>query len=105
MENLKTIIKRVPDGTCPWCGNQQFIISEIVKTEYLTNKYGEIIDSAESKYDCAGCCTTCGTVYPMKPTNNGFIPMTPLKIFIDNHISPTYKNDYKEEIKNPMLKE
>lgn len=106
MEELKTVIRTIPIGACPCCGHEQFIVSEIVKTEYLTNRDGEIIDASEANYNAVGFCLNCNRTYPMKPIYNGFMPMTPLRQFMVKHHEyyPKKNNEY-ENISNPIDKE
>lgn len=108
MDGLETIVRSIPIGSCPCCGHERFIVSEIVKTEYLTNRDGEIIDSIEPSYNAVGFCLNCNRTYPMKPTHDGFIPMTPLRLFMAKHNNYDYfsiNEDNYEKISNPMSKE
>lgn len=105
-DELENIVRIVPSGSCPFCCHKQFIVSEIQQTDYLTNKDGEIIDSIESIYDAIGYCTNCNKQYQMKPICDGFIPMTPLRLFMDKHID--YSRNMISEVdycRNPIFKE
>ena len=105
MDKLELIVRRIPMGQCPFCKHKQFIVSEIVQTEYLTNRDGQIIDSIEPKYDAVGMCLNCNHTFPMKPIFDGFVPMTPLRQFIDKYIDYGEKKFNVSEVKNPMQKE
>lgn len=105
MENNKLAAVRVPMGECPFCKHKQFFVSEIVQTNYLLNRDGQVIDSAEAVNDTIGICLNCNHKFPMKAIFDGFVPMTPLRKFMDDYID--YDEDILEvkEVDNPMQKE
>ena len=105
MDNLEMVAIRIPMGECPHCKHKQFIVSEIVQTEYLTNRDGQVIDSMEPKYDAVGMCLNCNYTFPMKPIFDGFVPMTPLRQFMDRYIDYDEPEFNVSEVKNPMQKE
>ena len=107
MRESELAIKRVPAGECPFCKNKQFFVSEIVKTDYLLNRDGQVIDSDETVYDAVGICLNCNHQYLMKPVFDGFIPLTPLRQFMYDYIELGNNEDSLKvsDIKNPMQKE
>lgn len=104
MIESKMVINKIDMGECPFCKNKQFFISEFARTNYITNRDGEVIDSSETKYDAVGICTKCGKKYQMKPLAFSFIPMTPLRQFMDKYVDYDKKmpEDDFIELPNPM---
>ena len=104
MRESELAIKRVPAGECPFCKNKQFFVSEIVKTDYLLNRDGQVIDSDEPVYDAVGICLNCNHQYLMKPVFDGFIPLTPLRKYMEENINIGSNIDPLEvdNINNPM---
>lgn len=64
--------------SCPRCYHSRFLVSEFTSTMSLTGRDGIVEDSNED-YDCQGMCLNCGYKCEMMPTNNGFIPVTPMR--------------------------
>ena len=104
MRESELAIKRVPAGECPFCKNKQFFVSEIVKTDYLLNRDGQVIDSDEPVYDAVGICLNCNHQYLMKPVFDGFVPLTPLRKYMEENINIGSNTDPLEvdDINNPM---
>ena len=76
---MKTMCHILPQGHCPNCGHVQFVVSEALLCEYLTGRYGEIVDYKEEYHNTIGKCVKCGAEYPMLSTSTGFIPLTPMR--------------------------
>jgi len=101
------IMTVLPDGCCPVCGHSQFIVKEIESNLFLTNQFGEIIDSREEKYACVGKCLMCGKEYSMYSAPNKFIPLTPIRKILYEY-SKEYlesKEPKEQYLTNPMFKE
>ena len=107
MKESQLAIKRIDMGECPYCKSKQFFVSEIVKTNYLLNRDGVVIDSEESVYDAVGICIKCGKQYQMKPVFDGFVPLTPLRKYMEENINIGSNIDPLEvdNINNPMQQE
>ena len=82
---MELMYKTLPKGSCPKCGHSEFVVSELVSSIYLTNRDGEIVDSAEDYYDCKGKCCNCGAEYDMFATAYSFIPATPLRKLLNDY--------------------
>ena len=104
MKESQLAIKRIDMGECPHCRSKQFYVSEIVKTNYLLNRDGTVIDSEEPAYDAVGICIKCGKQYQMKPVFDGFVPLTPLRKYMEENINIGSNTDPLEvdDINNPM---
>ncbi len=96
----KEMVKIIPLGSCPICGHNQFVVVESETNLFLTNRDGEIIDSANYSYKCEGMCVNCKTRLEMLATPEKFIPLTPLRklLYEDNHNVSVRSHD----IINPM---
>ena len=106
MNENKEMCRIIPIGSCPSCGNKEFVVDEIAHDRYLTNKYGEIKDHAEVSYNALGICTKCSAIYPMIPNRDGFIPASRLRAIMyeytpHNQVLPDYLKD-KNSNANPM---
>lgn len=76
---MKNMVRTLHWGSCPNCGNRQFVVDVLIIDRYLTNDYGEVVRHKEVDYDARGMCTKCHKTYEMYETNYGFVPMTPLR--------------------------
>lgn len=101
---MKEMVHIVPLGSCPKCGHRQFIVSEHVYTEYLTNPDGEVVDSDIIDWDAEGMCCNCKTIFEMYPTRDGFIPLTRLRKIMLEYTPHTKVLSYEEymALPNPM---
>ena len=98
----------IPDEACPTCGHSRFIIKDSESNLYLTDNFGNIIDSKEEYHICVGKCLNCGKEYSMLPTKNKFIPLTNLRKYLYEYSNTVLEHDtmYTEEVlPNPLLKE
>ncbi len=100
-EQKELLITKVPFGSCPCCGNKQFIVLESVLSAYITGIDGEILDHDEIKYNAKGKCNRCGKEYDMLSTLTGFIPMTDLRKVLWRPTNFDSTEDFKY-IENPM---
>lgn len=97
------IVRR--DYSCPICGHGQFIVSEFQHNIFLTNNYGEIIDSREDNYNsnCLAHCCNCHNEFKAISTPIGFIPLTDLSYIIhtnsDNSCLIEITNKFNKVIK------
>ena len=99
-----TVINKIPYKACPHCGKMEFIVSEIQNNIYLTNRDGEIETANESDYNAEGICLNCNEIYKMTAVHDGFIPMTPLRLFMQRHLEVKHEDEDVITIVNPMYK-
>ena len=93
----RQIYHLLPKNACPICGKaSKFIIRDLQSNIYLTNKDGDIIDSKEDFNIAVGMCLNCNTKFDMFPTNNSFIPLTPLRKLL-----PEYSKASRNYCRNP----
>ena len=83
---MEEMVRKVPYNACPICGRKSFIVSEITNTLYHTGIDGHVLASKDVKTDIAGFCMNCKHKFPMIETNEGFIPMTPLRIHLQDYL-------------------
>lgn len=100
---MKIMVHSIPKGSCPNCGNRQFVVYERNENLYLTNMDGEIIDNAELSNYAIGKCLKCGKEYEMLSNTTQFIPLTKLRKLIFDYTSNIEVNEEKY-ISNPMEK-
>ena len=103
---MKEMCLRVSIGACPNCGHKQFLVFESDMNMYITNRDGEIIDSANAAHNAIGKCCRCGMVFDMITTRYGFIPATRLRKILFDYDAQE-RGDIKikdiiKEIPNPM---
>lgn len=105
-DNLTSIARTIPKGSCPNCYNTQFLVVESTCDLFLTSNGGYVKGHREFRHKIVGRCNTCGYTFNMLSTKDGFIPLTEFgKIYYKNIIDNTELINPKTNIINPMLKE
>lgn len=101
---MKEMVYIINNGSCPTCGNKQFIVAEHQTMLYLTDGNGEAINSKELNYKAIGKCCNCGKEFEMMPTSYGFIPLTRLRKILFEYTPHCIHEEELEDVENPMYR-
>lgn len=92
------------EGSCPYCGHNNFVVSHIQHDLYYVNSLGKIMDSKNLADSAKGLCINCKRVINFLPTTYGFMALSKLgEIIYEDYIVPD-DEDLLKSIDNPMQK-